>query len=173
MKSIETRLAMASQRASGLRSFQILSDHDLPKLEAFFLSFDFDQRRAYFGGGISNQSIRGYCRGIAWRATTIIARSGPYCLEAIATLVSLPPDHATVELSVACPLACQQQPIIAELFDLAIEIGALGKRKLIVSRELAHPDLMSLLRTRGLGRFGSELVEVDLFATGWIKTAAC
>ena len=74
----------------------------------------------------------------------------------------------------ACPSqACRQQPIVAELFELAIEIGALGKRKLIVSRELAHPDLMSLLRSSGLGRFGSELVEVDLVAAGWIKTAAC
>ena len=173
MTNIQTRLTLASQRASGLRLFQILSDHDLPKLEAFFLSFDFDQRRAYFGGGVSSQSIRKYCRGIDWRSTTIIARSGPYCLEAIAMLVSLPPDHATVELSIACPLACQQRSIVAELFELAIEIGALGKRKLIVSRELAHPDLMSLLRSSGLGRFGSELVEVDLVAVGWIKTAAC
>jgi hypothetical protein len=173
MTNIQTRLTLASQRASGLRLFQILSDHDLPKLEAFFLSFDFDQRRAYFGGGVSSQSIRRFCRGIDWKSTTIIARSGPYCLEAIAMLVSLPPDHATVELSVACPLACQQRSIVAELFELAIEIGELGKRKLIVSRELAHPDLMSVLRSSGLGRFGSELVEVDLVAAGWIKTAAC
>jgi hypothetical protein len=32
---------------------------------------------------------------------------------------------------------------------------------------------MSVLRSSGLGRFGSELVEVDLVAAGWIKTAAC
>ena len=49
MTSIQTRLTLASQRAAGLRTFQILSDHDRPKLEAFFLSFDFDQRRAFFG----------------------------------------------------------------------------------------------------------------------------
>lgn len=166
MASIQTQLALASQRAPGLRSFQILGDHDLPKIEAFFLSFDFDQRRAYFGGGISSQSIRKHCRSIDWRSTTIIARSGPYCLEAIATLISQPPDYATVELSVACPLACGQQAIIAELFGLAIEIGALGNRKLIVNRELAHPDLMALLRASGLGRFDSDHVTVDLAAAG-------
>jgi hypothetical protein len=173
MTNIQTRLTLASQRAAGLRSFQILSDHDLPKLEAFFLSFDFDQRRAFFGGGISSQSIRKYCRDIDWSSTTMIARSGPYCLEAIAILVSLLPDHTTVELSVACPLACPQQSIIAELFELAIEIGALGGRKLIVSRELAHPDLMFLLRSSGRGRFGSEHVEVNLRAASRIGAVAC
>src|SRR5215204_5835773 len=114
MAGIQTQLALASQRAPGLRSFHILGDHDLAKLEAFFLSFDFDQRRAYFGGGISSQSIRKHCRSIDWRSTTVIARSGPYCLEAIAMLVSLPPDYTNVELSIACPLACEQQTIIAE-----------------------------------------------------------
>src|SRR6266705_2962627 len=123
MANVLDRLALGSRRAPGLRCFQFLGAHDLPRLEAFFLSFDFDQRRAYFGGGVSNQSIRQYCRAIDWNSTTLIARSGPYCLEAIAVLVSLPPDHATVELSVGCPLACNQQPIIAELFNLAIEIG--------------------------------------------------
>jgi hypothetical protein len=129
MVSIQTRLTLASQRAAGQRSFQILRDHDLPRLEAFFLSFDFDQRRGYFGGGVSSQSIRKFCRSIDWNVTRIIARSGPYCLEAIAALVSLPPDYTAIELSVACPLACEQQPIIAELFELAIEIGAFGNRK--------------------------------------------
>src|SRR5882724_2518415 len=90
MESIQTRLALASQRAAGQRSFQILGDHDLPRLDAFFLSFDFDQRRGYFGGGISSQSIRKFCRSIDWNVTTVIARSGPCCLGATAALVSLP-----------------------------------------------------------------------------------
>jgi hypothetical protein len=173
MTSIQTRLTLASQRAAGLRTFQILSDHDRPKLEAFFLSFDFDQRRAFFGGGISSQSIRKYCRDIDWGSTTMIARSGPYCLETIAILVSLPPDHTTVELSVACPLACPQPSIVAELLELAVEIGTLGGRKLIVSRELAHPDLMVLLRSSGRGRFGNDHVEVDLGAASRMGAAAC
>ena len=66
MESIQTRLALASQRAAGQRSFQILGDHDLPRLEAFFLSFDFDQRRGYFGGGISSPYRNGQpCRAAA------------------------------------------------------------------------------------------------------------
>ena len=58
----------------------------------------------------------------------------------------------------------------AELFELAI--GAFGNRKLIVGRELAHPDLMALVRSSGLGRFGSDHVEIDLVAAGRTKRAA-
>ena len=166
-------LALASQRAPGQRSFQLLCDRDLPRLDAFFLSFDFDQRRAYFGGGVSDQSVREYCRAIDWRTTMVIARSGPYCLEAVATLVFLPPDHAIFEFSVGCPLSCNQRPIIAELLYLAIEIGALGHRTLLVRRELANTDLLSLLRDNDLAVFDCENVELDLATTRCIEAAAC
>jgi hypothetical protein len=167
------QLALASQRAPGLRCFQLLGDRDLPRLDAFFLSFDFDQRRAYFGGGVSDQSVRDYCRAIDWSTTTVIARSGPYCLEAIATLVSLPPDHAVAELSVGCPLSCNQRPIVAELVNLAMEIGAAGYRTLLVRRELAHPELLSLLRDNDHARFDSDNVELDVVAVRHINVAAC
>ena len=173
MENVLNHLALASQRAPGLRSFQLLGDRDLPRLDAFFLSFDFDQRRTYFGGGISDQSIREFCRAIDWPTTTIIARSGPYCLEAVAMLVSLPPDHAVVEFSVACPLSCDQRPIVAELLDLAIELGALEYVTLLVRRELAHTDLLSLLRDNDQARFDGNHVELDLAAARPVKAAAC
>ena len=173
MANVLDLLALASQRAPGQRSFQILYDRDLPRLDAFFLSFDFDQRRAYFGGGISDQSVRDYCRTIDWGATTVIARSGAYCLEAVAMLVSLPPDHATFEFSIGCPLSCNQRPIIAELLNLAVEIGALKYRTLLVRRELASADLLSLLRDNDQARFDFENVELDLMAAGCINAAAC
>ena len=173
MANVLNRLALASQRAPGMRSFELLGDRDLTRLHAFFLSFDFDQRRAYFGGGISDQSIREYCHAVDWTTTTVIARSGPYCLEAVAMLVSLPPDHTIFEFSVGCPLSCNQRPIIAELLDLAIEISALGHRTLLVRRELAHPDLLSLLRGNDQARFAGEKVELDLATAGCIDAAAC
>jgi hypothetical protein len=173
MANILNRLALASQRAPGQRSFQLLGDRDVPRLEAFFLSFDFDQRRAYFGGGVSDRSIRAYCAAIDWGTTTLIARSGPYCLEAVAMLVSLPPDHGVAEFSVGCPLACNQRPIIAELLDLAIEIGAPEYRTLLVRRELANADLLPLLRDRDQARFGSEDVELDLATAGGLRARAC
>lgn len=173
MTNVLNLLALASRRAPGLRSYQFLLDHDLPRLHAFLLSFDFDQRRAYFGGGISDQAIGEHCRAIDWETTTLIARSGPYCIEAAAMLVSLPPDHGAVELSIACPLACNQQPIIAELLDLAIEIGALRHRTLLVRRELANVDLLSLLRGNERARFGNESIELDLVAAARVDAAAC
>jgi hypothetical protein len=86
---------------------------------------------------------------------------------------SLPPDHAVVELSIGCPLSCNQQPIIAELLNLAIEIGALGYRTLLVRRELANADLLSLLRGNALARFDCENVELDLVTAGRLEAQAC
>jgi hypothetical protein len=173
MADVFDLLALASRRAPGHRCFQLLYNRDLPRLDAFFLSFDFDQRRVYFGGGVSDQSVREYCRAIDWYTTTAIARSGTYCLEAVAMLVSLPPDHATVEFSVGCPLSCNQRPIITELLNLAIEIGALKYRTLLVPRESASADLLSLLREHDQVRFDGENVELDLWAGGCISAAAC
>ena len=171
MGYVLNKLAVASQRAPGLRSFQFLNSNDLHKLEAFFLSFDFDQRRAHFGGGVSDQSVRNYCGMIDWDHTTAIARTGPYCPEAIALVVSLLSNDASAELSIACPLLCDQRPIVAGLLDLAIEIGSLQHRTLIVNRELANPELLSLLRDSDLARFDREHVEINL-AAGHSKTAA-
>lgn len=173
MANVLDLLVSASQRAQGQRSFQLLYDRDLLRLDAFFLSFDFDQRRAYFGGGVSDQSVRDYCRAIDWGATTVIARSGAYCLETVAMLMSLPPDHAVAEFSIGCPLACNQRPIIAELLNLAIEIGALKYRTLLVRRELAGADLLSLLRDKDHARFDGENVELDLATDGGVSAAAC
>jgi hypothetical protein len=173
MTNFLNRLALASQRAAGLRTFQLLNEHDLPRLEAFFLSFDFDQRRGYFGGGISDQSIRDYCRAIDWNCAILIARGGPYCIEAVVTLVSLPSDHLVAELSVACPLDCNQQPIVAELLNLAIEVGALRYWTLLVRRELAHADLLCLLRESSRARFDYDNVRLDLAAVESINAAAC
>ena len=172
MTNVLNRLALASQRAPGLRSFELLGDRDVPRLHAFFLSFDFDQRRAYFGGGISDHAVSEYCRAIDWDTTTVIARSGPYCLEAVATLVSLPPEHEAAEFSVGCPLACDQRPIIGELFNLAIEIAAVRHRVLLVRRELANGDLLALLRGNDHARFDDDSVELDLVEARRL-TAAC
>jgi hypothetical protein len=164
MTIIQTLLALASQRAPGGRVFQLLGYYDWPKLESFLLAFDFDQRRSFFGGGVSDQSIRDYCRTIDWTLTTIIARTGPCCLEAIAILRSLPPYYlATAELAVACPLVCDQRTIIAELAELALEIGAIKHRSLIVPRDGAHPDLVAVLRKKCSAQCDSENIRVGLW----------
>jgi hypothetical protein len=173
MKSALSRLAVASQRAPGLRSFQILKRHDELRLRAFFLSFDFDQRRAYFGGGMSDPAIREYCETIDWENMTIIARSGPACIDAVIILASLPPAHTTATLSLACPLSGNQAQVVRELLDLAIDVAALRFRKLVDSRELANPELLALLRENQTARFNCEHVEIHpdvaMKNVGWLK----
>ena len=61
--------------------------------------------------------------------------------------------------------------IIATLLDLAIEIGSLQHRTLIVNRELANPELLSLLRDSDLARFDRGHIEIDLAAGHSIRAA--
>ena len=157
-----SRSAIAPQQAPGLRSFQILKRHDELRLRAFFLSFDFDQRCAYFGGSMPDPAIREFCETIDWENMTIIARSGPACIDAVIILASLPPAHTTARLSVACPLSGNQAQVVRELLDLAIDVAALRFRKLIGSRELANPELLALLRENQAAPFDCEHVEIHL-----------
>ena len=112
MGDLPNRSTPAPQCA-GLRGFRLLSHYDMAQLEAFFLAFDFDQRRTYFGGGISDASIRKHCRSIHWAETTIIACAGPDRLDAIAVMTAIPSMPRTAELSLACPLLRGRSPIIA------------------------------------------------------------
>ena len=153
---------ISSQPVASGRSYQHLSIHDRPRIEAFFLSFDFDQRRSYFGGGISDQSIREYCSAIDWSTTDMIARTSRYCLEALATIVSLPLDNTKAELAVACPLLCDQRLIINALLAVVTEFATTKYRSLVVRRELGHPGLLVELRQNDAVRFWSDEVEIDL-----------
>ncbi|MFO1111137.1 MAG: hypothetical protein U1E61_18335 [Bradyrhizobium sp.] len=143
-------------------SYQQLSSHDRPRIEAFFLSLDFDQRRAYFGGGMSDHSIVQFCRTIDWTRTELIARSGRYCLESLAIIVALPGDGTRAELAVVCPLMCDQRRIMSELLANVIEFAAIRYRRLLVRREGAHPDLVAELRHSMLATFAGEEIRIDL-----------
>jgi hypothetical protein len=164
--------ALASQRAVGLRSFQILGPSDLARFEAFLLAFDFDQRREYFGGGVSDASVRDHCKAIRWAETTIVARSGPYCLEAVAIMTALVHAPRCAELSIACPLSCDRRPIVADLLDLALMTASLSYRQLVVDRELAMPELLSLLRASPQATFDGEVVRIAV-PLGHAGVVAC
>jgi hypothetical protein len=157
--------AISLKQVSVGRSYQHLSSHDQPRIAAFFLSFDFDQRRAYFGGGVSDHSIMEHCRSIDWTATDMIG-AGRYCLEAVAVIVALPPDYAGAELAVACPLFCDQRRITAELLANVTEFAVTKYRKLVARREFAHPDLIAELRQGAPSTYCEEEIEFDLCAAG-------
>ena len=162
MDHVLNKLALASERAPGRRGFEFLGPNDIDRLETFFLSFDFDQRREYFGGGVSREGVRAYCRTIDWTGTTIITRTGPWCLEAIASITSIPEDLCSAELSMACPLQCDRRPIVAELLDLSIVTASLNYRHLVVHHELAMPELLSLLRASASASFVDDTVCIDV-----------
>jgi hypothetical protein len=153
--------AMTLEQATAGRSHQHMSSHDQPRIVAFFLSFDFDQRRSYFGGGISDHSILEHCRAIDWTTTDMVG-VGRYCLEALATIVALPPDRTTAELAVACPLLCDQRRITAELLANVTKFAVAKYRSLMVRREFAHPDLIAELRQNARAICGEEEIKIDL-----------
>lgn len=145
MGAFQTRLVIASQSTSGGRSFQLLTHHDSPRLESFFLAMTFDQRRCCFGGGLSDDAITRFCRTIDWERVLIIGRTGPYCPEAVAMISALSTDATTAELSIICPLDCDRSAIIRTLRDLAVCAAVARYRKLVVHRELSPPDIVRTL----------------------------
>ena len=153
--------AMLLERVTAGRSYQHISSHDQPRIVAFFLSFDFDQRRSYFGGGISDHSILEHCRAIDWTTTDMVG-VGRYCLEALATIVALPPDRTTAELAVACPLLCDQRRITAELLANVTKFAVAKYRSLMVRREFAHPDLIAELRQNARAICCEEEIKIEL-----------
>jgi hypothetical protein len=162
MADLLDSFALASRRAPGRRGFQVLGENDLARLEAFFLAFVPHQRRTYFGNDVSDVSVRDYCEAIRWPETKIIARSGPYCLEAIAVMTAIASDRRTAVLSMACPLSCDRQPIVAELLELALMTATLSYRQLIVDRKLAMPELLSLLRGPVSATFDGGAIRIDV-----------
>jgi hypothetical protein len=144
-----------------MRGFQILSHRDRPRLEAFFLAFDFDERRQYFGGGMSDDSIRDYCRSFHWNETTIIARSCGASLDAVAVIATTASPRIA-ELSVACASGSDREALVADLLDLALAAASLSYSQLIVAHQKAMPELLALLQRSPFAVFDVDAVHVDV-----------
>lgn len=161
MQDLLSGFAAPPRRGSPMRAVQILSYSDRPRLEAFFLAFNFDQRREYFGGGVSDESIRDYCRAIQWSETTVIARSCGACLEA-AAIVTATASQGIAELSIACAPDCDRQSMVADLLDLSLTAASLNYLQLIVNYERAMPELLRLLHRSPSAVFDVGIVRVDV-----------
>jgi hypothetical protein len=153
--------ATTPQRTSPMRGFQVLSHKDRPRLEAFFLAFDFDQRHEYFGTSVSDEQIRDYCRAIRWNETTIIARSCGACLEAVAILTATA-GQRIAELSMACASTCDRQPMVADLLDLALAAASLSYSQVIIGSERAMPELLAQLHPSPFAIFDVDVVRVEV-----------
>jgi hypothetical protein len=161
MGDFRSEFAVPPQRTYGMRGFQILSHKDRPRLEAFFLALDLDQRREYFGRGVSDDQIRDYCRAIRWNETTIIARSCSARLEAVAILTATAIKRIA-ELSMACASTCDRQPMVAELLDLALAAASLSYSQIIISSEHAMPELLAQLHPSPFAIFDVDVVRIDV-----------
>jgi len=154
-----------------MRGFQVLSQKDRPRLEGFFLAFHFDQRREYFGGRVSDEQIRDYCRDIRWNETTIIASFCGARLDAVAMLTATASPRIT-ELSMACASTCDRQPMVAELLDLAFAAASLSCSQIIIQCERAMPELLAVLHPSPFAIFDVDVVRVDVPCYG-AKIVAC
>jgi hypothetical protein len=139
--------------------YSSLGSHDRARLKAFFLSLDFDQRRSYFGGCLCDQAIADFCEAIDWSRTTVVAHAASHWLDAVAFIASIPPDYETAELSMACSIRCNRSTTASNLFDFATAIAS-PRRELIIHRELAMPELIHLVRERGIGMFTADEIRI-------------
>jgi hypothetical protein len=142
-------------------SFKLLGPQDEAKLEDFFLSLNFDQRRRYFAGSLSNSAIAGFCKTIDWTHTKIIASCMRDRMNGMAALFYTPPNFETAELSIACSGGRDHPIIVSDLFDLATAIAPLGCEVSIL-RDFAMPELIQLIRERGIGTFMADEIRIPV-----------
>jgi hypothetical protein len=131
-EQLQSELRRASFGLPGGRSFRLLTRHDAETLLVFYRLLSGDERRLRFGGAVSNDSIAKYCAGIDWNRSILIARAGPYCLEAVATVVRIDKDR--VETAIACPNVCNPAAIVPALLDLSAIAArtAFGARYMLI-----------------------------------------
>jgi hypothetical protein len=139
--------------------FRSLDQQDWTTLKAFFLARDFDQRRSYFGGGLSDRAIAEFCDTIDWDRMTIVARSTSHRLEALALIAYISPACETAELSMLCSPCCDRSTTVGNLFDLA-RATVSSCCELIIHREFAMPELLHLVHERSIGAFAADEVRI-------------
>ena len=167
MGNLPRGFAASTQRRS-MSGFQVLTQRDQPKLEALFLGFDFDERRKYFGAGVSDASIRDYCRSICWRETTIIARSASSVLEAVAILTA-PIGARIAELAIARAADAEDASVVADLLELSLSVASLSYPQLIVHREHASEELLAALQRLAVV-WADDVVRIDVPCAAKIVT---
>jgi hypothetical protein len=139
-------------------SFRRLGPQDQAELNAFFVSLDFDQRRSYFGGALSDAAITAFCVAVDWNLTLIVAAGTPTGLQAIACIAYVPPFCATAELSMMCSHHCNAATI-GRLFDL-VTATTPPYCELIIHRELALPELVRLACMRSIGTMARDEIRI-------------
>ncbi|PSO20133.1 hypothetical protein [Bradyrhizobium sp. MOS002] len=134
--------------AAGSLSFRSLSADEIEGLlRLFYLGFPFDERRARFGGAVSDGSIARYCRELPRREVVVIGCLAPDGLVAVA---ELHPYGDCMELALAGRDTIDTITIYGHVLQLAaFEAGRRGCRNLVMNLELARAEALDLVRGMG------------------------
>jgi hypothetical protein len=162
MSVVLRELLQASRDLPGRRSFRLLTAHDVEKLQVFYESLNFEERRQRFGAAVSDAAIRRHCAGIDWTSTIVIARTGPYCLEAAATIIAV--DAHRAEVAVAYPRLCNPSVMLPKLLRLSAIVVARELRceEILVDVGPAPEGLMRMLRDLAPVRLEDDCARIDV-----------
>jgi hypothetical protein len=145
-------------------SFRSLSEDDLRSLLLpFYLSLDFDTRRARFGCAVSDDSILRHCSGLDPANVEVLGCIDGMGLIAAIELHPLSPVWEDVELAVADTATADRVMILGHLLQLAaFSAGRRGCNTFIVQLGPLERDLLRLLRGIGRVRLQADSARVDL-----------
>jgi hypothetical protein len=158
------RLEVCDETPSGLvRASRFLTAEDADRLTQFYLGFDFAGRRGRFGLEVSDGEIIGYCSGIEWRHSVLIAHAGACCLEAVLEIHPLSQQWDCAELIAACPDRDDCSHSFAQLLQVAaFAAGQRGCRTFLVPWNDTSREILPLLQGMGRVRIATTQACVDL-----------
>jgi hypothetical protein len=153
-----------SRAGQSTYSFKSLTAGELQSsLLAFYLGLGFDERRARFGGGVSDDSIRRHCRRLDPDRSIVLACAGPSGLMAAIELHSLSSGWEDCELALAECAAADRTTIVTHLLQLAaFAAGERGCAAFIIPCWSPQRGLLELLRGMGRVRVHGDTVRVEL-----------
>lgn len=162
MLDITRPLLEASKHLRGGRRYRLISHHELETLETFYQALSADDRRCRFGGAMSDAAVRDYCEGICWGDTSVIVRSGPYCIEGTATIARI--DESRVEIALAWPRFVNSEVIVRPLLHLALVSARSmhGADEAIIDLDLADPCVLQCARENSHVTIQDNLLRVNL-----------
>jgi hypothetical protein len=162
MKAQKTN-EFSTSRASTI-SFKSLSEVELVELlPSFYLSLDFDAKRARFGCAVSNESIVRHCRKLDLNQTVVLGCFGPAGLIAALELHPLSSIWEDAELALAEKATNDRIMILGHLLQLAaFAAGKRGCNTLVIPLGPSEHDLPRLLRGMGRVRMQVDGARVNL-----------
>jgi hypothetical protein len=115
---LATELLKASFGLPDGKSYRTLTRPHEGTLYAFYCSLNPEERRARFGGAVSDEAIARHCDGIDWRSTLIVVFGTAFRLDAVAVNVRI--DGRRVEnVTVATGSGEQAVPTLLRLSAVA------------------------------------------------------